>query len=406
MYDFDKVIDRHGTGCAKLAELQQMFGSSDLTPLWIADMDFAVCPEITNALRRRIDHPIYGYAVAPDSYWESISQWLADNHGFRVTREELAFVPGVVKGIGYAVNHFTSKGDQIVIQPPVYHPFRRVIEGNGRKVLPNPLVLTEDGNYEMNLEELERLVKEHHPAMMILCNPHNPVGIQWSRETLAEVGRICRDGGVVCVSDEIHGDLVLYGKPHHPFADCSDDCAAVAVTVGAPSKTFNIPGLVSSWCVVKNPALRDGFYHWLEVNEFSAPTFVSTLGTEAAYRNGGKWLSEAMAYIEENIRVVREFLAEKVPSVGMIEPQASFLVWMDFRRLGLTHDELVDLVVNRARLALNDGEMFGAEGHGFMRVNVATPRACLLKALERLESSVKSLEKPVMAGDMAAVGQL
>lgn len=158
--------------------------------------------------------------------------------------------------------------------------------------------------------------------------------------------------------------------------------------------------------MVKNPALRDGFYHWLEINEFSAPTFVSTLGTEAAYRNGGKWLSEAMAYIEENIRVVREFLAEKVPSVGMIEPQASLLVWMDFRRLGLTHDELVDLVVNRARLALNDGEMFGAEGHGFMRVNVATPRACLLKALERLESSVKSLEKPVMAGDMAAVGQL
>ena len=269
MYDFDLVIDRHGTGCAKLAELQQMFGCSDLTPLWIADMDFAVCPEITGALRKRIDHPIYGYAVAPDSYWESISQWLADKHDFRVTREELAFVPGVVKGIGYAVNHFTRKGDEIIIQPPVYHPFRRVIEGNGRKVLPNPLVLTEDGRYEMNLEELERLVREHHPAMMILCNPHNPVGIQWSRETLAEVGRICREGGVICVSDEIHGDLVLYGKPHYPFAACSDDCAAVAVTFGAPSKTFNIPGLVSSWCVIKNPDLRDAFYHWLEVNEFS-----------------------------------------------------------------------------------------------------------------------------------------
>ncbi|MDE6282815.1 MAG: pyridoxal phosphate-dependent aminotransferase [Muribaculaceae bacterium] len=395
MYDFDKVIDRHGTGCAKLAELQQLFGTSDLTPLWIADMDFAVCPEITRALHERIEHPIYGYAVAPDSYWESIINWLDDRHDFEVKREELTFVPGVVKGIGYAVNHFSRKGDKIIIQPPVYHPFKRVIEGNGREVLANPLVLTPEGNYEMDLAGLERLVKEHHPAMMILCNPHNPVGIQWSRETLAEVGRICREGGVVCVSDEIHGDLVLHGKPHYPFAACSDDCAAVAVTFGAPSKTFNIPGLVSSWCVIKNPELRHDFYEWLEVNEFSTPTFVSTIGTEAAYRNGGRWLTEAMAYIEENIRMVSDFLAERVPSVGMIKPQASFLVWMDFRKLSLSHDQLVDLVVNRAHLALNDGEMFGSEGHGFMRVNVATPRTCLLAALRRLEEAVNQIKVAV-----------
>lgn len=391
MYDFDLVIDRHNTGCAKFGELKQLFGNDNLTPLWIADMDFAVCPEITEALRHRIDHPIYGYAVVPDSYWESIIGWLDSRHGFKVEREELAFVPGVVKGIGYAINHFSRKGDEIIIQPPVYHPFRRVIEGNGRKVLPNPLVMTPEGDYRMNLEELERLVKEHRPAMMILCNPHNPVGIQWSRETLAEVGRICREGGVVCVSDEIHGDLVLHGKPHYPFAACGEDCEAVAVTFGAPSKTFNIPGLVSSWCVVRNPALREEFFQWLEINEFSTPTFVSTIGTEAAYRNGGQWLSEAMGYIEKNIETVKKFLAERLPRIGMVEPQASFLIWMDFRQLGLDHDSLVDLVVNRAGLALNDGEMFGAEGHGFMRVNVATPRCCLIKALERLEAAVKTL---------------
>lgn len=391
MYDFDLVIDRHNTGCAKFGELKQLFGNDNLTPLWIADMDFAVCPEITEALRHRIDHPIYGYAVVPDSYWESIIGWLDSRHGFKVEREELAFVPGVVKGIGYAINHFSRKGDEIIIQPPVYHPFRRVIEGNGRKVLPNPLVMTPDGDYRMNLEELERLVKEHRPAMMILCNPHNPVGIQWSRETLAEVGRICREGGVVCVSDEIHGDLVLHGKPHYPFAACGEDCEAVAVTFGAPSKTFNIPGLVSSWCVVRNPALRDDFFQWLEINEFSTPTFVSTIGTEAAYRNGGRWLAEAMGYIEENIKTVKDFLKARLPQVGMVEPQASFLIWMDFRKLGLDHDSLVDLVVNRAGLALNDGEMFGQEGHGFMRVNVATPRCCLLKALERLETAVNTL---------------
>jgi cystathionine beta-lyase len=392
MYDFDRVIDRHNTGCTKFVELKQLFGSTDLTPLWIADMDFAVCPEITDALRRRIEHPIYGYSDAPDSYWESICEWLHDHHKFNVTRQELTFVPGVVKGIGYAVNYFTQKGDKILIQPPVYHPFKRVIEGNGRVVVNNPLVLTSEGNYEMNLKELERLVKEERPAMMILCNPHNPVGIQWPREVLAEVGRICREGNVVVVSDEIHGDLVLYGKPHYPFAACGADCEAVAVTFGAPSKTFNIPGLVSSWCIVKNPELRKGFYEWLEVNEFSTPTFVSTIGTEAAYRNGRQWLAEATAYIEENIRMVREFLAERIPQVGMIEPQASFLIWMDFRKLNLCHDSLVDLVVNHAHLALNDGEMFGAEGCGFMRVNVATPRCCLRKALERLEEAVKALK--------------
>ena len=386
MYDFDQVIDRHGTDCAKFGELKEMFGTTDLTPLWIADMDFAVCPEITEALQHRFQHPIYGYATVPDSYWESIRQWLRSRHGF-----ELMFVPGVVKGIGYAVNFFSKKGDKIVIQPPVYHPFRRVIEGNGRRVLANNLVYTEGKGYEMNLDELRRLCREHRPAMMILCNPHNPIGIQWPQETLREVGEICREYGVTVVSDEIHGDLVLHGKPHYPFAACSDACAEVAVTFGAPSKTFNIPGLVSSWCVIKNPALRKDFYEWMEVNEFSAPTFVSTIGAEAAYRNGSRWLAEAMTYIEGNIDMVRTYLRDNLPQVGMVEPQASFLIWMDFRSLGLSHEELVDLVVNHARLALNDGEMFGAEGHGFMRVNVATPRACLRKALDRLAAAVREL---------------
>lgn len=392
MYNFDQIIDRHGTGCAKFGELGELFGSTELTPLWIADMDFAVCPEITQALRRRIDHPIYGYAVAPDSYWKSIRTWLSERHGFAVDREELAFVPGVVKGIGYAVNFFTRPGDKIIIQPPVYHPFRRVIEGNKRQVLANPLIFNKSTGYEMNLSELRRLCRDERPAMMILCNPHNPIGIQWSREVLAEVGEICHEYGVVVVSDEIHGDLVLHHKPHYPFAACSDHCAQMAVTFGAPSKTFNIPGLVSSWCVIKNPKLRRDFYDWLEINEFSTPTFVSTIGTEAAYRNGRQWLDEAMAYIEKNIDLVRDYLRDNLPQIGMVEPQASFLVWMDFRRLGLSHEQLVDLVVNHAHLALNDGEMFGAEGHGFMRVNVATPSSCLLDALNCLKTAVAEIE--------------
>lgn len=390
-YDFDRVVDRRGSGCTKFEQLRSLFGSDNLTPLWIADMDFIVCPEITEALLNRIQHPIYGYSLPPESYWNSITTWLDRRHGFKVGREELTFVPGVVKGIAFAVNFFTCPGDQIVIQPPVYHPFRIVIEGNKREVLPNPLVLTEDGNYVMDLEGLEKILRENRPKMMILCNPHNPIGLQWSRETLAEVGRLCRQYGTIVVSDEIHGDLMLKGIHHIPFAEASDDCRAVSITFGAPSKTFNIPGLVSSWCIVRNPELREPFFHWLETNEFNATTFVSTIGTEAAYTHGEAWLDEALDYIQGNIDATRQFLAERLPEVKMIEPQASFLIWMDFRGLGLEHDELFDLVVNHAGLALNDGEMFGPQGHGFMRVNIATPRACLLDALSKLEKAVREI---------------
>ena len=214
------------------------------------------------------------------------------------------------------------------------------------------------------------------------------MGLQWSREVLGRIGTIARRNGVVVISDEIHGDLVLYGRPHYPFAACGEDAEAVAVTFGAPSKTFNIPGLVSSWCVVKNPGLREPFFEWLEANEFDATTFVSTIGAEAAYNNGEPWLAEAMDYIEQNIRFTREFLAERMPRVKMVEPEASFLIWMDFRALGLSHDDLVTLLTDHAGLALNDGEMFGLGGEGFMRLNAATRRAVLEEALDRLRSAV------------------
>lgn len=387
-YNFDEVIDRHGSGCTKIDDLRVLFGKEDLTPLWIADMDFKVCPEITEALQERISHPIYGYSRPTDTYWSSIISWLRSRHGFEVERHELTYVPGVVKGIAFAINFFTCKGDKVVIQPPVYHPFRIVIEGNGRVVVPNPLRQTADGGYEMDLEHLEKVFATEHPRMMVLCNPHNPIGIQWSREVLSEVGRLARKYGVLVISDEIHGDLMLNGRPHYPFAACGEDAAAVAITFGAPSKTFNIPGLVSSWCVVKNPEVREPFFHWLEVNEFNATTFVSTIGAEAAYTNGGQWLAEVLEYIEGNITAMEDFIARRIPCLRMVRPQASFLVWMDFRGLEMNHEELFDLVVNHAGLALNDGEMFGPQGHGFMRVNVATPRCELFAALEKLEKAL------------------
>lgn len=382
-YDFDEIIDRHGSGCTKIDDLRVLFGKDDLTPLWIADMDFKVCPEITEALQQRISHPIYGYSRPADTYWSSIIDWLGRRHGFKVKREELTYVPGVVKGIAFAINFFTQKGDRVVIQPPVYHPFKIVIEGNHRELVTNPLKHTGD-NYEMDLEGLEEIFATKKPKMMVLCNPHNPIGLQWSRETLEKVGTLCRRYGVLVISDEIHGDLMLGGRVHYPFAACGEDAAAVSITFGAPSKTFNIPGLVSSWCVVKNPEIREPFFHWLEVNEFNATTFVSTIGAEAAYNNGAEWLGEVLEYIEGNIDALEKYLSEYLPEIKMIRPQASFLVWMDFNGLNLCHDELVDLVVNHAGLALNDGEMFGPEGHGFMRVNVATPRKALFEAMEKL----------------------
>lgn len=391
-YNFDKIIERHGTESIKYDGLKQLFGKEDLIPLWVADMDFEVCPEITSSLQQRLNHHIYGYSCTDDSYWQSIIDWERNTHDFNFTRDELTYIPGVVKGIGFAVNYFTNKGDKIVIQEPVYHPFRNVAEGNGRIVLNNPLV--KDGDFfTMDLEGLEAIFRDEHPRMMLLCNPHNPIGITWDIEILRKVGTLARRYGVVVVSDEIHADLAMFGHTHHVFASVSDDAAAVAVTLSAPSKTFNIPGIVSSWCVIKNPDLRKGFFEWLEANEFNEAPFFSTIATESAYKCGSEWLDQAKNYIENNIIAVEEYCAKHIPAIKPIRPQASFLVWLDCSALNLSHEELVDLFVNKAGLALNDGEMFGLGGNGHMRLNVGTPRKILLKALDNLKDAIVKLNK-------------
>ena len=391
-YNFDAIIDRHGTAAVKIDRLDAVFGRHDLTPLWIADLDFAVCPEITAALSRRLSHPVLGYFEASDGYWQAIIDWNKRRHGFSISRPELAFVPGVVKGIALAVNYFTREGDGVVIQPPVYTPFRTVVEGNGRRVVENPLLF--DGTtYRMDLDGLRRIVSEQKPKMMILCNPHNPIGIQWDIETLAEVGAIAREAEMVVVSDEIHGDLMLEGRKHIPFLSAGPDAEAVGIMLGAPSKTFNIPGLVSSWMVVKNRALREPYYKWLEVNEFTAPVMISAIGAEAAYRNGEAWLDQMLTYVQENIDFVIDFAARRIPGLKVIRPQASFLLWLDFRGLHMCHREVMDLLLDKAHLALNDGTMFGPQGDGFARLNVGAPRSVLAGALESLEAAVCSTVK-------------
>ncbi|MCM1504797.1 MAG: pyridoxal phosphate-dependent aminotransferase [Muribaculum sp.] len=388
-YNFDCIIDRHGSGAIKVDALDEFFGRHDLLPLWIADMDFAVAPDICNALIERMKHPIYGYATVPTSYWQSIMSWLERRHGWRIRREALTYVPGVVKAIGYAINHFTAPGESILIQTPVYHPFQRLILGNNRIVVKNPLIFDEKNRtYRMDFDDLEAKMRDAHPRMMILCNPHNPAGLQWDAETLRRVAALAKKYRVVVVSDEIHGDLMLRGERHIPFATVSEEAAEVAVTFGAPSKTFNIAGLVSSWCVVTNPDLRKPFFDWLEVNEFSSPTFVATLGTETAYNYGEEWLNEALEYIAGTFDMVENFLAEKLPAIRMIKSNASFLAWLDCRDLGMTHQELIELFVDKAHLALNDGAMFGTEGEKFMRLNLGSPRSVIQTALQTLADNI------------------
>lgn len=391
-YDFDLCIDRHGTQCKKIEVLKQEYGRDDLLPLWIADMDFAVCPEITEALVRRLqDHPVYGYTCTYDAYWQSIIDWQRQRNGFKFEREEVTFVAGIVTGFGLAVNHFTKPGDKIVIQEPVYHPFKDVITGNGRVKVNNALVETDDHLYRMNLEELKCIFEQEKPAMMVVCNPHNPAGIAWSPEVLRQVASLARKHNVIVFSDEIFGDLMLYGHKHTPMATVSDDAAAVTVTCGAPSKTFNIAGIKSSWCVVKNPELRKPFFEWIEVNELCNANLVAIIATEAAYKYGAEWLEQCLRYIEGNVDYVEQYCREHIPGIVAVKPQASFLVWLDCRGLSLTHDQVVELFRDKARLGVNEGSMFGADGACHVRFNVGSPRSVIEQAMRQLEAAVKGL---------------
>lgn len=386
-YSFDKIVDRRGSGDLKHGVLQERYGRDDLLPLWVADMDFETPPFITEAIRERLNHSLFGYTVVPEELWTTIIQWTLEHHGWQVQREWLTYIPGIVKGIGMAINVFSEEGDKVIIQPPVYHPFRLTPQGNGRKVVYNPLRELPDGSYDMDFEQLEQVTDEHC-KILILSNPHNPAGICWKEDTLRRLAHFCYEHHILVLSDEIHCDMALFGHRHTPFATVSDEAAQCSITFGAPSKTFNIAGIVSSYAIVPNNSLRRRFYTWLEANELNDPPLFSPIATIAAYQQGESWRKEMLHYVEENILFVENYCKDHLPNIRPLRPEASFLVWLDCRPLGLQHDELIDLFVNRAHLALNDGAMFGPGGEGFMRLNVGTPRSILLQALIQLEQAM------------------
>lgn len=391
IYNFDKLIQRRGTGALKYDALAERYGDADLLPLWVADMDFETPPFITEALRNRLDHSLFGYTVEPAELWPTVQRWIADHHHWQVEREWLSYIPGIVKGIGMAVNVFLRPEDKVIIQPPVYHPFRLTPQGNGHEVVYNPLKRLNDGSYAMDFENLEQ-VADDRCRMLILSNPHNPGGICWDADTLSRLAAFCHERHILVISDEIHADMTLYGHRHIPFATVSEQAAACSITFGAPSKTFNIAGIVSSYAIVPNADLRHRFFSWLKANELDEPTLFAPIATIAAFSNQGEeWRQQMLSYVEENIDYLIEFLQQHIPAIRPLRPQASFLVWLDCRALHLSHEELVRLFVSRAKLALNDGEMFGSGGEGYMRLNVATPRCLLQEALQRLYKAVQSL---------------
>lgn len=391
-YDFDKLVDRTGSNDVKHEELQTIWGRTDLLPLWVADMDFETPAFITDALKKRLEHSLFGYTKEPDDLWPSVIDWVRDHHQWELKPEWLTYIPGIVRGIGMVVNVFLKEGEKVIVQPPVYHPFFLTPEGNHRGVVRNPLKKLENGYYEMDFENLEKVVDEKC-KLLILSNPHNPAGLCWSKETLQQLAHFCYTHKILVVSDEIHCDMALWDNKHIPFATVSKEAEQNSITFSAPSKTFNIAGIVSSWAIVPNDEIREKFYSWLEANEMNAPHLFSPIATIAALREGEEWRREMLHYVEKNIDFVIEYCKEFIPAIKPLRPQASFLVWLDCRELGLNHDQLQDLFVDKAHLALNDGEMFGPGGEGYMRLNVAEPQSVLKQALEQLREAVQKYSR-------------
>ena len=388
-YDFDEITERAGTGCVKYDKAPK-----GLIPMWVADMDFRTPDFIIDALHRRLDKPVLGYPFIPKDYFPTIARWVRNLHGWDVRPEWMCYVPGIVKGISLAELALLSKGSGVIIQPPIYHPFRIVTEKNEMEVIYNPLKPVYDGNvivtYEMDFEGLEKCI-DKGARMLLLSNPQNPSGICWSRETLERLAEITSRRGVIVISDEIHGEMAHKGFRHIPYASVSGAAADNSITFMAPSKTFNIAGVVSSYAIIPNEALREKFFAFMDATELDYPSIFSIEATMAAYRKGASWRRQMLRYVEGNISYAEGYLAHYVPQIKAMHPQASFLIWLDCRSLGMTQKQLMFFLKRKAGLYLNDGTMFGPEGEGFVRLNVGCPRSVLRKALDQLAAAVNSL---------------
>lgn len=385
MFDFDVVIDRYGTHSLKYDFARKRGKPDDVLPFWVADMDFSSPPDVLEALSKRIQHGVFGYSdAADDSYFNALNRWYQERFDWQLQPDWLVKTPGVVFAICMAIRALTEPGDAVLIQQPVYYPFESSVKSNGRRLIVNQLIL-ENSHYRMNLEEMERQIVQERVKLFILCSPHNPVGRVWTQEELTAVGNLCIKHGVHIIADEIHADFVYAGNLHTVFSSIKPEFSQWSITCTSPSKTFNLAGLQISNILIPDEKLRRAFIREIGRTGFSQPNIMGLLACQAAYEHGEAWLDELKEYLAVNLSLIREFLSEKLPLVKLVEPEGTYLVWLDFRTLGLSDREIDEVLMNKARLWLDAGTMFGAGGEGFQRLNIACPKSVLREGLERME---------------------
>lgn len=391
-YDFTKIIERRGTDCIKYDAALRRKGRDDLLPLWVADMDLALPEEILAPIHDAVAHGIFGYTFAGDACLSALTSWFAQRHGWIIDPNSITLTPGVVVAIGAALQAFTAEGDGVLIQEPVYYPFAQLIRANNRKLINNELIYSK-GKYSIDFEDFEYQIIENKVKLFILCSPHNPIGRVWSIEELSRMGEICLRHNVFIVADEIHSDFTYPGHRHQVFAELSSDFAAQTMTCNAPSKTFNLAGLQAAFCIITDSARRLRYQRVFQKLGYDAPGVLSLVGLKAVYERGEGWLDALKVHLQENLSLFREYTREHIPQAKLVEPEGTYLVWVDFSELGLSDQELEEFIVDKARLWLDGGEMFSTHGRSgqFQRFNIACPRETLQKALVQLKTAVDEL---------------
>lgn len=384
--DFDKVVERRGTGSLKYDFAKQWGMPEDVLPLWVADMDFETSSYVVDALAERLRHGIFGYTESEEEYFEAVKGWMARHHDWEIQRDWLVKTPGVVFALAMSVRAYTNPGDAVLIQQPVYYPFSEVVRENGRRLVSNTLYLGDDNRYYIDFEDFERKLVEEKIKLFILCSPHNPVGRVWTREELCRLGDLCVKHNVMVVSDEIHADFVFQGK-HQVFANLQKEYEPISIICTAPSKTFNLAGLVMSNIFIPDAELRRRFRGQMDAAGVSQLGVMGLTACEAAYRHGEEWYQAMLKYVKDNIDFIGQYVEENLPDVRMVEHEGTYLVWLDFRGTGLDEKTLEHKMLHEAKLWLDGGTMFGEGGGGFQRVNAACPRKILKEALDRMKAA-------------------
>lgn len=388
-FNFDKIIDRTNNFSAKWSEMNKNFGTNNLLPMWVADMDFLTAPCVMEALKDRLEQGIFGYTTRPSSYNESIVNWLDNRFSWKINQEWLMFSPAVITSISLLIQNLTQKNDKIMIQEPVYSPFHSIVESNERNLVISPLVKLDDGSYVMDYEDIEAKIKD--VKVFILCNPHNPVGRVWTREELTRLGEICLKHNVLIISDEIHSDIILKNHKHTPFASISKEFRENTITCMAPTKTFNLAGLQSSFLVISNPYYYEVMDKAFSILDIKRNNAFSLVATESAYNYGEDWLYELIKYIEDNVDFAIDYIKNHMPQLKVKKPEGTYLLWVDFSNLNVDKKDLKNALINKGRIALSDGSSFGIGGDGYYRINLACPRSMVLEGLKRIEFAIKSL---------------